>query len=635
MLSKSITRSLKQQVTKKSLSKAIAPSIARSLATSTPPSPSDGLKPSHVYTKLSHTDDPARSRFFQYSWGSWLKDDALKKKQRETIFSIEGLTAYLNSVDSLRVPETAKLLQPKEEQGTFVLQNNLTFDVLGAKSDVLLIKSISSIHEGKHHRIYKLTLSTGKDLVLRIPYKLESDTAIASKIKSEVATSDFLKLKLGLDVPKIIAYGPDRNNAIRSPFILQEFIEGELLMKKWNPLEPDSDKTDEDLKSVIAPIAEFQDKILEPVFTKFGSLYFYNDVTTELQQNGEPYEGENDEKLLKRWRVGPSVEKAFTKGKNKLSQDVIDQYNGPWDASNPEQVMTSVAEIEIENARNKLAIVDADAGDVTSKDLLQHQITTFEHLKQITPKLLNSKSPSIKNVEELFKPRLYVPDLDPLNVIQSTEGKNYFIDFEGSTIKPFILSSYPKFVEYQGAKIYDLKVDIPGFDEMDPVEKQQYEFMYYKTRNERLWEVELNKHRHDLIAVASPHIKVLKSPYLQALDLKHSKDYLYVEGAIVQLQSMWEAYVANELVKQDKDDKEFPIKYDEKYLDQYQLDLSDHQMETVSSPFSATGGWIPQDMFRTLKEQGILVEVGEGNYEIKTDKILENPPSETGEEPKA
>lgn len=233
------------------------------------------------------------------------------------------------------------------------------------------------------------------------------------------------------------------------------------------------------------------------------------------------------------------------------------------------------------------------------------------------------------NVEELFKPRLYIPDLDPLNVIQHSDTENYFIDFEGSTIKPFILTSYPKFVAYQGAKIYNLEEDVPGYKEMEELEKQQYEFMYYKTRNERMWEFELNKYRHDLIAIASPHIKVLKSPYLQALDVKNGKDYLYVEGSIVQLQAMWEAYVANELV--NSKDTKFPIEYTAEYLDQHQQELSDYQLETVSSPFSATGGWIPQDMFDTLKAQGILVETKDGNYKVETEKVLENPPAQPEE----
>lgn len=110
-----------------------------------------------------------------------------------------------------------------------MLANNK--ELLGSTKDKVIVRSIASIHEGKHHRVYKITLNTGKELVLRIPYKLDSDVAIASKLKSEVATTDFLKLKLGLNVPRVLAYGVDSNNEIKSPFILQEFISGELLMK--------------------------------------------------------------------------------------------------------------------------------------------------------------------------------------------------------------------------------------------------------------------------------------------------------------------------------------------------------------------------------------------------------------------
>lgn len=576
-----------------------------------------------IYTKLSDTKDPQRNQFFQYTWGSWLTNDKSKKKQRETTFSIEGLTLFIDRINQLE----SKLAQPKSLEGAFVLANNK--ELLGSTKDKVIVRSIASIHEGKHHRVYKITLNTGKELVLRIPYKLDSDVAIASKLKSEVATTDFLKLKLGLNVPRVLAYGVDSNNEIKSPFILQEFISGELLMKKWHPLLPDSEETNKRLHEVIDPIAQFQNKILSVTFNKFGSLYFHDDVEGSLQ-NDVPYEGETDSALSNRWRIGPSVERQFTRNKNKLQQSIIDQYNGPWDASNPTAVLESVADIELKNAKSKLSLINADAGsNENDRALITKQIKTFENLKKISPQLINDKSKSIMNVEELFKPRLYIPDLDPLNVIQHSDTENYFIDFEGSTIKPFILTSYPKFVAYQGAKIYNSEEDVPGYKEMEELEKQQYEFMYYKTRNERMWEFELNKYRHDLIAIASPHIKVLKSPYLQALDVKNGKDYLYVEGSIVQLQAMWEAYVANELV--NSKDTKFPIEYTAEYLDQHQQELSDYQLETVSSPFSATGGWIPQDMFDTLKAQGILVETKDGNYKVETEKVLENPPAQPEE----
>ena len=594
--------------------------------------------PEEIYTKISDSADPKRNQFFQYTWGSWLENDKLKKSHRETRFSIEGVSNLVQELnltrkDPANVDSSGEpLLQIKPVQqlkdGSFVLTNNLSNKLIGEAQDKdakLLVKSIASIHEGKHHRIYKLTLSTGKDLVLRIPYKLESDYSISQKIKSEVATLDFLSLKLGLNVPKVVAYGDNRSNALQTPFILMEYIEGDLLMKKWNPLAADSEETDASLKSVIQPISDFQDKILSVNFNKFGSLYFHDDVSV-LDQADVPYDGEENPLLVNRWRIGPSIERQFAKNKNHLSEKIVKEFNGPWKADAPLSLITSVASIELENAKNRLGLAQADsASKVEDVEVLKKQIETFEHLQAIGSKLFNSKSKSIMNVEELFRPKLFVPDLDPLNVIESND-KSYFIDFEYSTIKPFILTSYPNFVAYHGAKVYNLEEDIPGFTEMDEVEKQQYEFMYYKTRNERLWELELNSRRHDLIAVASPHVKVLKSPYLQALELKTDKDYLYVEGAIVQLQAMWDAYVANELCGSSS--SEFPVQYTEEFLDRHQTDLEEYQIETVSSPFAATGGWIPQDMFETLKEQGIIVETENGNYKVEAEKALEEEPEE-------
>ncbi|EGW34707.1 uncharacterized protein SPAPADRAFT_57771 [Spathaspora passalidarum NRRL Y-27907] len=581
-------------------------------------------EPKEVFTKLSDTADPQRSQFFQYTWGSWLTDDKLKKKQRETVFSIEGISTLVDELNGHKGDGTINT--PKQlKDGTSILSHNLNEEILGKLgqgTSKLLIKSIASVYEGKHHRIYKLLLSTGKELALRIPYKLESDFAISAKIKSEVATLDFLNLKLGLNVPKVLAYGESKSNQLQTPFILQEFIDGSLLMKNWNPLLPDSEGSAKHLKEVIDPIADFNDKLLSITFNKYGSLYFKNDVDVKLQSD-LPYEGETDNVLANRWRIGPSVERPFTKNKGKLTKAQIEQYSGPW--TNPVDVITSVADIELENAKTRLSLVQADAGEVTSEDLLKKQVTTFEHFKQIGAKLLNPTSKSIMNVEELFKPRLYVPDLDPLNVIVK-DGEHYFVDFEGATIKPFILTNYPNFVAYHGAKVFDLEQDIPGYNEMDEVEKQQYEFMYYKTRNERLWEVELNNKRHDLIAVASPHIKLLKSPYIQTLEMKSDKDYLYIEGSIIQLQAMWDSYVANELT--NTSESEFPVEYTEAELDQHQTDLQEFQLETVSTPFAASGGWIPQDIFNTLKEQGIIVETEDGQYKLETEKMLDEEPKQ-------
>lgn len=590
-------------------------------------SSSDG--PKEVFTRINDPKDPKRQNFFQYTWGSWLVDDKIEKAKRQTKFSIEGLTKLIQSLgnEAKSVEKNGNgeaLITPprKLDDGSVILPHNSK--AVSDSADSLLIKSIASIHEGKHHRIYKVSLSSGKDLVLRIPYKLESDYAISQKIKSECATIDFLDLKLGLNVPKVIAYGPNSQNLVESPFILMEFISGDLLMRKWDPLTPDVEGSNDKLQSVIEPIAAFQEKVLSFTFNKFGSLYFLNDLTA-LEQDNIPYDGEESAELQNRWKIGPTISRSFAKNKNKLSSKQVSQYNKVIDLDKPLEVISSVAEVELENLKNRLALAQADAGGkVEDITLLNKMITTFEHLKDIAPKLINPNSKAIPNVGEIFKPRLYLPDLDPLNVIVAKERNDefFFLDFEYSSIQPFILTSYPAFVAYQGVKIYNLEEEVPGFNELEEREKEQYRFVYYKTRNERMWELELNKRRHDLIAIASPYIKALKNPYIQALNFKNDKDYLYIEEAIIQLQPYWETFVLNELCNDDS--KEFPIEYSSEYLDVHQTDLDAYQLELASQPFAATGGWVPQDMFSSLKEQGLLVADSNGNYKIQFEEQKDN-----------
>lgn len=573
-----------------------------------------------VFTKINDAKDPNRSKFFQYTWGSWMKDDKVQRARRETRFSIEGVSDFFKNLNHKK----SGLLKPEQlDNGLTVLPHNFTEEVIGkAGFDV---KSIASIHEGKHHRVYKLTLANGKEFVLRIPYKLESDFAIENKVKSEAATIDFLDVKLGLSVPKVLAYGVNRLNPMQSPFVLMEHIEGDLLMKQWDPLLPEGEETEAKLKLVIEPIMDFQDKLLEITFNRYGSLYFFDDVSVE-NQSVAPYE-EADETLKNRWRIGPSVEKVFSKNKKHMTSSKIKALSGPWDADKPLDMVEDIASVQLESLKSRLALAQADAGSqVEDLGELKKQIQTFENLKTMSKKLFNPTSPSIMNVGELFKPRLFAPDLDPLNVIVDAKtNKPVFIDFEYSTIKPFLFASYPAFVAYQGAKIFNLEEDIPGYAEMDDVEKQQYLFMFYKTRNERLWELALNAKRHDLIAVASPHVKVLKAPYLHALECKNDKDYMFVENSIVQLQAMWDTYVANQL--SNTSDPEFPIKYTAEYLDEHQADLENYQVEVASTPFAATGGWVPQDMFDVLKEQGILVDDGDGNFRIEAEAALKDVPA--------
>lgn len=583
--------------------------------------------PVEIVTSMLGTPDPKRDSFFKYTWGTWLHDDIKQKALRETRFSIEGLVRLIENLHETRVDlrylDKSNSLYVRSpvasKDGSSFLTHNLKESVLGEVGKTILIKSVASVHEGKHNRIYKVSLSTGKELILRIPYSLDLAHATELKIQSEVATMDFLDLKVKAAVPRVLAYSANKANALESPYILMEYIAGDLLMKQWDPLAIDSTESEGSLLKVIDPISKFHSDAIAIEFSRSGSLYFFENVLPQDQAIA-PYENEGDDALKNRWRIGPSIERPYAR-KSQLLSKQISQYNGPFQSSDPMKVVSALADLELENAQTRLALVTSLAGgpDTTAKvATFTEQVKTFKALSGLGESLLNPQSKAIINAQPVFSPRLYLPDLDPLNVI--VHGDVYtFFDFEYSCIKPFVLASYPTFVAYQGAKIYDAETEVDGFAEMDEVEMQQYRFMQYKTRNERLWELALNKRHHDLIAVASPYIKSLRSPYDQCLEMKTDQDYLYVKGAIIQLEAVWDQFAASDLCLPRPDIHTFSPSE----IETFHHELARYQQQISSTPFAATGGWVPQDMFDNLREQGMIVQNEDGDWQIETEKVLE------------
>ncbi|QLL32351.1 hypothetical protein HG536_0C05200 [Torulaspora globosa] len=580
-------------------------------------------KPTETFTKLSDENDPQRNAFFKYSWGSWLKNDKLEKERRTTSFSIEGLTDVLNDLYS-----QSKELAKTEKEGqikppsynanlTVSLPHNSTTKNVGTidPNDKVRITSMASIHEGKHHRIYKVETNLGKAFVLRIPYALDSENSIAFRLKSEVATLDFADLKLGIKVPKVFCYGINSLNPVRQPFILQEYIDGHLLMRDWNPLaeNSESDEPDPALKNVIEKIADFQKKLLSIEFNEFGSLYFAKDYA---ESERPAYEGEANPDLQNRWRIGPTAERCFWRYKSALNFNEQRKFLGPWSINRPMDIIKDTGLIETENAKARLALKQAQASpEAVEESILKEQADTFTNLSKVGPHLFNSQLTAIPNLGDLLKPRLHHPDLDPLNVIIAAgeEKTPYLLDFEGSSIKPFIIQNAPQFVAYDGLKVYNLKEDVPDYEKLSEPEKAQYDFMFKRTRNQYLWEAALNSGVPKLISAVAPPVKLLRSPYIAAVERKVDEEYLLIDEALIQLQEVWEVLAKNGLVSSGK----YPIHFTKEQIEKHAKQLTAFHERLVATPFAATRGWVPQDMFDNLAKSGILIKDENGDHYIK------------------
>lgn len=609
-------------------------------------------EPEKVYTNLADINDPKRDNFFKYTWGTWLKNDKLEKEKRMTKFSLSGLNSVLDDIYVQATNNTKNTFtgnKEKESQEseiaaplvnknrTISLPNNIEVTKLGTlnpNEKAVTIKTIASIHEGKHHRIYKVqtNLSDEKSFVLRIPYALDDDKAtIAHRIRSEVATLDFLDLQLKLDVPRVICFAPDDGNPLGVPFILQEYVDGSLLMKDWNPLLDDktlkienADGTTENpelqsLTKVIKTVADFHAKLNSVSFNGSGSLYFKNDEALKSEKTIGNISNDIASNLKDRWVLGPTVERRLWKKKNSLELQEKLALLGPWedqsDKSIVSQILKDTASLELKNAQKRLEILESNDKDVKStKTDLKEQITTFENVEKVAPILFSTEMKAIPNIKDLCKPTLFHPDLDPMNIlIKSKENKPILLDLEGAVVKPFILQSSPQFVAYDGPKVYNLKSDIPEFDKLPEEEKKHYEFMYKRTRNQFLWEKAVNERLPELIMTVAPPVKVLRRPYASMLEQKSDKDYILIDDSLFQLREAWSFFFKNGLVTEEN----FPVEFTDEQVKKHADDLNSLHEKLVSSPFAATQGWVPQDMFENLVKAGILVKESNGDYSVK------------------
>jgi hypothetical protein len=580
-------------------------------------------------TNLFDDSDPNREHMFRYTWGTWLKNDELEKQKRFTKFSINGLNELLKRIHHIKAADLKRDTDPdaiKNLDNTKVLTNNITNFFNVHVNDIGNIKQVLSLHEGKHHRIYRIELEdSDKKLVLRLPYTLHSALFTKRRLESEVATMDFLNNALNMNTPRVLAYSGEHDNAVGHPFILMEHVDDveSSLMKKWNPLmESKDDKLDapeaiDTLNEVIEPLADFNKIVGDFIFDNFGALYLKDDCPENMRATA--FEGQD------RWVIGPTVEPAYYRNKEHVNEETLNKFVGPWKASEPLKMIKDLGKLEEESLKIRYSLVDS--GEVTgdNKEDLKSAIKIFERLNKISGELfnINEGETLIPNLAELLKPRLHIADLDPMNVLIRKGDKGYeFLDFENSVVKPFLISNYPKFLEYNGAKVFSLKEEVENYENMDELEKEQYKFMFKRTRNQFLWEVAINKRSKELVGVISPVIKLVKNCYLNVLNFKTLKDALYVENGLIEISTMWDNYNSNGVVGKSKGEAN-PIPFTEQEIHEFSDRIQQYETETSSKPFVATNGWVPQDMFQNLQKQGMLIRDSDKNeWVVDTEQVL-------------
>lgn len=502
-------------------------------------------------------------QFFEYQTGRWLENDKLEREQRTTKFSLNGL------VDVLK--QKVDYLEKTPEHRDFG------------------IATIEPYFEGKHNKLYKMVLKDMRTYILRIPYPVGHAEYREKRLLSEVATMDFMRKKHDMRLPNPVAWEATAANPADSPFIVMDYVKGDKLMGQWKPWVEDM----QEKAGIIKPAADFVDKMVTTQFSKYGALYFTEDVDAKYQSD-LPYAGETDTALADRWRIGPTVEKRFWKGR---TVDVGAEFRGPWESYN---------EYLLDTARVQRAYVDDWLAQKPDSELLQNAKKAVERYEKVVPSLFVEGELDA----DLTSPRLHHPDISPLNMIgQDNLSRVWLIDFENTAIRPFMLHGLPWFVRNPGEKIYK-KEEVPNYDALPEHERAIVDHYIRLTQNEFTFEYFFHKLRPTLFQALNPSIKRREETVSRALACDIDTGfYNDLDFSIYKLSEMWN-YLNLE------PPREFPVKYTEAELETISNNVTAWNSELTRNPALENKGFLSAREFDKHLGEGNLVPKGDGSYEF-------------------
>lgn len=518
-----------------------------------------------------YSKDIDTKQFFEFQTGRWLRNDKKERAVRNTKFSFEGL------ID--------------------VLKTNLDYLEKTPEQNEFSISMIEPLFEGKHHKLYRIALKDLRQYVLRIPYAIGHAEYRKHRLLSEVATMDFFRKKYQMRIPAPIAWSGDCKNPIGREYILMDYVAGQKLISMWKPWSQEL----QEKSPIIQAAINFINPIIDTKFSRIGSLYFTEDVDASLRDK-KPY-NEKDPELADRWRIGPTTEKRFWKGS---SAAIGQPFRGPFDTF--EQYLRATADVQVAYA------ADAVARYPNNQEVF-NGLKAAERYQKLVPSLFSETE--MAAAPEIYAPRMNHPDASPLNILRQEEAstetttgiKDWIIDFENCTVKPFVCHGVPWFVRNRGERIYK-RNEVPNYDELPEMEKLVVDHYISSTQNEFTYEYLFHSLRPDLFQAFNPNIKRREEVVERALSIDiDSGFYNDLNFAIYKLGELW-PYMSLD------PQRPFPVPFTGPEIDMLSSSVQIWNAKVAKDPSLETKGYMPATQFEKMLGEGKIVpqEGAEGNY---------------------
>ncbi|KAF8122597.1 kinase-like domain-containing protein [Boletus edulis] len=342
--------------------------------------------------------NPGYEQFFRYTFGRWIYNEREQMGIRYTPFDVDALK---------QIAATAA----------------------GANLCVQMVK----LAEGSFKKIFLLTFDNYVRLIAKVPCSLVAPRRLCTA--SEVATMDYARTVLGLPVPRILRWSATADTSgVGTEYILMKYTPGVELRKRLNTGSFDDTRFVDRLVDMECKFTRFR-------FSQIGSLYYKEDVSSELQQQplyAEGVKGGGSD----RFRIGPCVDFDMWRGERRHL--AIDR--GPW----PDTLSYVRAIVDIEKAWLSTFAVPRERGDPFRRPGSDNDPDAHARLLDDFLAVLPIVLPS----DAICAPVLWHMDLHASNILvprQGSSGILGLLDWQGTTIRPlFLQATFAPCVRYQG-----------------------------------------------------------------------------------------------------------------------------------------------------------------------------------------
>ncbi|KAF1844393.1 kinase-like protein [Cucurbitaria berberidis CBS 394.84] len=340
---------------------------------------------------------------------------------------------------------------------------------------------ITKLPEGNFNKTFLAMMCDGRQIIARLPNPNAGFPHYTTA--SEVATMDYVRDRVQIPVPKVLAYSTQAStNGVGAEYIIMEKCPGIELGRLWD------DMSGKQKIDIVRQLATFSARLSKARFPYYGSLYYARDIPdirgTEVDDT---------------FSVGPTTSRTWFDDK----RGEVDVCRGPWTSA--ENVLTAIMKREIACLETfsgfprdrQQGIFNGPEGFCPSK---ASKIAAIQDYKRILPLIVPKDDACTASI-------LWHNDLHTDNIFVNKDCPTEItgiIDWQSVHLGPaFLHVHYPSLIEYDGP-ILDVfeKPTLPSdFAELDPIAKENAQTLHTAQSIWGLYQIFIHRQAPDLLRI--------------------------------------------------------------------------------------------------------------------------------------